>query len=92
MVKGISRRVVVVRPPNPGIFEEAIFVIRETHESPRDILREACAVAESYLRKPKSVRRYRRKRWTSLHLFFAALCGGISVGSIWAFTAFLHFL
>ena len=51
MVKGISRRVVVVRPPDPSVFEEAIFVVRENRNAPRDVLREACAVAETYLRR-----------------------------------------
>ena len=38
MVKGISRRVVVVRPPDPSVFEEAIFVVRENRDAPRDVL------------------------------------------------------
>ena len=29
MVKGVSRRVVVVKSPDPKIFEQAIFIIRE---------------------------------------------------------------
>ena len=29
MVKGISRRIVVVRPPDASVFDEAIFVVRE---------------------------------------------------------------
>ena len=86
MVKGISRRVVVVRPPDPSVFEEAIFVVRENRNAPRDVLREACAVAETYLRRP-SVRRYSRKRWTNAQLMLSALGGGSAVGLLWALTS-----
>lgn len=86
MVKGISRRVVVVRPPDPSVFEEAIFVVRENRDAPRDVLREACAVAETYLRRP-AVRRYSRKRWTSAQLVLSALGGGGVVGLLWAATS-----
>lgn len=88
MVKGISRRVVVVRPPDPSVFEEAIFVVRESQGAPHDVLREACAVAETYLRRP-AVRRYCRKRWTSAQLCLAALGGGGTVGFFWAATTVL---
>lgn len=86
MVKGISRRVVVVRPPDPSVFEEAIFVVRENRNAPRDVLREACAVAETYLRRP-AVRRYSRKRWTNAQLVLSALGGGSAVGLLWALTS-----
>lgn len=88
MVKGISRRVVVVRPPDSKIFEEAFFIVREQPESTRDILREACTVAERYLHTPR-VRRYSRKRYTGAQLAFAALGGGGMVGTLWAATAAL---
>ena len=29
MVKGISRRVILVKSPDPRLFEEAIFIVRE---------------------------------------------------------------
>lgn len=29
MVKGISRQVIVVRSPDPKLFEQAIFILRE---------------------------------------------------------------
>ncbi len=36
MVKGISRRVIVVRSPDPRFFEQAIFLMKEDafHNSP----------------------------------------------------------
>ena len=49
MVKGISRRVIVVDSPDPKLFEQAIFIIRNdalTKEgvSPQQVLGEACAL------------------------------------------------
>ena len=55
MVKGTNRRVVVVRSPDPRIFEEAIFIIREDlfhrGDSPDKVLAEASQAANAYLRK-----------------------------------------
>ena len=46
MVKGISRQVIVVRSPDPKLFEQAIFILREDAlgkdgMSDRAILRQA---------------------------------------------------
>lgn len=52
MVKGVSKRVVVVRPRDNEIFEEAIFIVRGTASAEgrtqEDILKEAYRVAEGY--------------------------------------------
>ncbi len=55
MVKGISRRVIVVKAPVHGIFEQAIFFVGDgpfsgTEVDAENILREACAVADDYVR------------------------------------------
>lgn len=54
-LKGINKRVVVVPSPDPKVFEQAIFVVREDYlreleRSGVGTLREAQAVAEDYLR------------------------------------------
>jgi hypothetical protein len=53
MVKGLSRRVVVVRFPDAKVFEQAIFIIREdaphTGVSAGDVLQEAIQVADNYV-------------------------------------------
>lgn len=56
MVKGVSRRVIVVKSPDPRVFEEAIFVIRDdfmshTGLSERQIIKEAQKVADGYISK-----------------------------------------
>ena len=53
MVKGVTRRVVVVKSPGPKNFEQAIFLLRE--DAPEDVdaeaqvLKQAQRVADDYL-------------------------------------------
>jgi len=59
VIKGIGKRVVVVKSPDPKIFEEAIFIIREdffnrSEKSQDEIIKEAERAADSYL---KSIKR-----------------------------------
>ena len=53
VVKGTSKRIVVVKSPDPNVFEEAIFIVREdflgrAHRP--DALKEAQKVADAYIR------------------------------------------
>ena len=55
MVKGISRRVVIVKSPDPRIFEEAIFIVREDYlnsggQGSDELIKEAQRVADMYAR------------------------------------------
>lgn len=53
MVKGVTKRVVVVRCPKTGCFDEAIFMVREgavENMTPEEVLKEATAVADRYIR------------------------------------------
>ena len=56
MVKGISKQVILVRPPEPRLFEQAIFILREGAE-PKDATEEAllkeARIAASYPRAEK---------------------------------------
>ncbi|MBR5543806.1 MAG: hypothetical protein IKU65_06910 [Oscillospiraceae bacterium] len=54
MVKGISKRVIVVKTPVDSIFDEAIFILNENSASAIDsekIIREACLIADDYVKK-----------------------------------------
>jgi len=56
MVKGINRQVIVVKSPDPKLFDEAIFMLREDALSgagvtPEEVLRQARQAADGYLRK-----------------------------------------
>ncbi len=77
MVKGVQKRVVVVRCPETKYFDQAIFMVRdesltEEGRSPEQVLEEACRAADSYLRQNGEPRGKRRK-W----LFG---CGGLLLG------------
>ena len=53
MVKGTSRRVIVVDSPDPDYFEQAIFIVRnDVYErqgvTAQQVLGEACRIARGY--------------------------------------------
>lgn len=92
MVKGSSKRVVVVDSPDRRFFEQAIFIVRSDAEkqgvTAAQLVEEARQVAKSYAggghrRRGRSLGR----RWSGLA--WAALGGGV-MGLVWlAATVFL---
>ena len=74
MVKGVSRQVIVVRPPDTKLFEQAIFLLRDGADggiSDEALLRQARQAAGQYLQpaKPRlgaSRRRRHRPRLAAL--------------------------
>lgn len=53
MVKGVTKRVVVVRCPDTRFFDQAIFMVREDAIAGMDqeaVLKEACRAADGYIR------------------------------------------
>lgn len=55
MVKGTTKRVIVVKSPDPKIFEQAIFIVKEDYAgkegtNPSEVLKEAQKVADDYIR------------------------------------------
>ena len=88
MVKGVSRQVVVVRSLDTKLFEQAIFLIRDG-AIPRqgvteaDILREANAAADAYLKE-----RLERRRELP-YRFLWALAGAFATGAVWLLTVLL---
>ena len=56
MVKGVSRRVIVVKSPDPKLFEQAIFIMREDAlqgegVTAEKVLAEARQAADRYVRR-----------------------------------------
>lgn len=88
MVKGISRRVIVVRAPDPR-FEQAIFLLREDAlggegVSAHQVMEEARQVAAGYIRKNTS-----KGRWLKRMAVPLSLLAGAGVSSlIWAAALF----
>ena len=88
MVKGVTRRVVVVKEPDSRVFEEVIFIVKEDAVaggvSRRDVLAEARQVTENYFRGSRKKPVFR----LSAALFAA---GGAAVtGFFWLLTTILH--
>lgn len=85
MVKGISRQVIVVHSPDPNLFEQAIFILKENAVrdgiTDEQLLREANQVIRLYGKGDK--RRH-------LYLYGAVwACGGaILTGIAWMITTF----
>lgn len=79
MVKGISRRVVVVDSPDPDLFDQAIFIIRnDTEVTSQQLVDQAVRIARNYTRTHMSAPR--RSRLTPLA---AALAGAAVIALLW---------
>ena len=76
MVKGISRRVIVVESPDPHIFEQAIFIL--SNDAAGGVVEQAVRIAKSYARTHGAPPRRRR-----LTTWMAALLGGGVIGLLW---------
>ena len=82
MVKGVSRRVVVVKSPDKKWFEQAIFLLRQKvpQGAPEEqVLKRAQEVADAYLTRTSPRARWRR-RWV---LAASALVGGGIASAVW---------
>lgn len=88
MVKGVSRRVVVVEPDNHALFEQAIFLVRDYTVPQREVLREACRIADRYLTATPT-RCYARRRFTVAQLALAFASGAFLCCLIWSLAVFI---
>ena len=85
MVKGINRQVIVVRSPDPSLFEQAIFLLRpdapeSCNVTQDELLRQAQAAAKGYSTAHIPGARLRSRL---LGRLFWALAGGGAVGLVW---------
>ena len=81
MVKGISRQVIVVDTPEPKLFEQAIFILKDDMEGVTDevLLKEAQQIMQS---RDKGD----RKRHIWLYGAFWAAAGALATAAVWAAT------
>ena len=89
LVKGTNRRVIVVRSPDPQLFEEAIFVLREDGKTPQDadlVLEQASRAAGDYLKKcgVTAVKR-RRRGGTVLFIGLSLFLFASALAAVWFF-------
>lgn len=86
MVKGISRQVIVVHAPEPKLFEQAIFILKEdaAQSAVTDelLLKEAEQAIRMGERPPK------RRKLICYGAFWAAI-GAAITGAVWFITALL---
>ena len=87
MIKGITKRVIVVKSPDPDVFEEAIFIVKEEAFSKNGItatalLYEAQKIANGYA--GVSIKKERR-----MPPLFYALAGAGLTGFIWLLSTFI---
>lgn len=82
MVKGISKRVVIVKPKEEKFFEQAIFIVRDEDVSGEDVLKEACAVAAEYLERKSTSKKTRIFRYGISAIIGALLMGGFWILSV----------
>lgn len=85
MVKGISRQVIVVHSPDPELFDQAIFILKDEAVgqgiTEDDLLKEAQQVIRS------STGPGKRKLWLYGPVW---ACGGAAItGALWMLTSFL---
>ena len=76
MVKGLSRQVILVQSPEPKLFEQAIFILREDAPEVTEaaLLREA----ENAIRFPALKKKWQGPLWMAL--------GAAITGTAWAVT------
>ena len=85
MVKGVSRKVVVVKGPDDRFFDQAIFLVREDFISRMGIsadqlCRQARQAADAYVR---GVSQTRRERLSRLAPVLWSLLGAGAMGLLW---------
>lgn len=90
MVKGISRRVVVVDSPDQRFFEQAIFIVRNDAAgegvTARDLVEEAKRVARGYAGGERSGLGKAWREWSPLVF---ALMGAAVIGLAWLLVTLL---
>ena len=83
MVKGISRQVIVVDTPEPKLFDQAIFILKD------DAVGEGIT-DEALLKEAKqSIRMPEKKRYLRYYGPVWACGGALVTGLIWLITGFL---
>ena len=86
MVKGISRQVIVVHSPDPKLFEQAIFILKDGAVGREGVTDEALLKEANRLIREPSVQHKRRLR---LYGPVWALGGALLTGMLWLVSALL---
>lgn len=81
MVKGISKQVIVVKSPDPNLFEQAIFILKDDYKEVSDemLLKEANRILGSNYDYNK------RNFWIGAAVW--GMAGAFATGLLWFLTA-----
>lgn len=79
MVKGVSKKIVLIPSPDKKLFEQAIFIVSDNLTDEEDVLFKAMEVAEGYLKKQKKIN-YKTR------YIISGVAGFLSMGIIWFLT------
>ena len=90
MVKGINRQVIVVKAPDPKLFDQAIFLLREdafsnSAATPEQVIRQARQAADGYLRKNTVVGRAAAR----LSPVACGVVGAVLASAVWVVGVFV---
>lgn len=90
MVKGVARRVIVVKSPDRRLFEQAIFIMKEDAfntegVTAEQVLAEAQRVADGYIRRNAGPGRWLRKIPAPIY----AAAGAAAATLVWCMAIFL---
>ncbi len=86
MVKGISRQVILVRSPDPKLFEQAIFILREDAVGQEGVTDDALLKeARRLISGPGEG----KKRKLSMYGAAWACAGALLTGAVWLLTALI---
>ena len=82
MVKGISRQVIVVQSPDPQLFEQAIFILKD------DVVEKEGITDDVLLREAKRLigTRERKRNWL-INASVWASAGACAMALVWALTS-----
>ena len=86
MVKGISRQVIVVQSPDPKLFEQAIFILKDEAVSQGITDEMLLKEAQRAIQRPA---RSGKKRHLFLYGSVWAAGGAVVTGLVWLLTALL---
>lgn len=86
LVKGISRQVIVIHSPDPKLFEQAIFILKEDAVGQEGVTDEALMKEAQKLIQSSG---RRKKRRLSMYGPVWACGGAFVTGLVWLITSFL---
>lgn len=89
MVKGLSRKVIIVKSPDPKIFEQAIFIVRDEYLASqgigqKELLDQAKQAANGYVNQT-----YGWHRFQNTHPLVFSLFGAVVISLVWAAVYFI---